>query len=96
MHILGKAVKLITFCMAESFRHPFSKNITCTLDNPGTVTTAALPWVISVVLIVLGFVGIGLGEYCRLDKFTLYSSNMLTTGIGWIGGMVTQALKKKE
>ncbi len=96
LKIMRKAIRLILYCTVASFRHPLSKHITCTFTNPGTVTTSALPWIVSASFIALGFGGIIIGELCKLSNVTLYSSNMLTAGTSWIGGMVTQGLKKKE
>ena len=86
----------ISSCLYQSFRHPLSKTVTCTFVNPGIVTTYTLPWVISGSLLVIGLVGVGVGEFCSLPNFTLYASNMFTAGLTYIGGMTTQAMQKRK
>ena len=93
---LHKPAVFISSCLYQSFRHPFSKTVACTFVNPGTVTAYTLPWVISGSLLVVGLIGVGVGEFCQLEKFTLYSSNILTAGLGYIGGMTTQAMQKRK
>jgi len=70
--------------------------VSCTFTNPGTVTTPALPWVIAGAFILIGLAGVGLGEAFGLNDMKLYSSNVFTAGMSYVGGMVTIAMQKKE
>lgn len=83
------------YCMVESLHQPFGE-ITCILPNPGTVTTRAIPWWGSGLLIIMGIIAWVISVLYRIDGLSEAARALVYLPLGNIFGMTQILLMTKQ